>query len=153
VEGQHRRRADCYDDRTSQGFSEITPKKRAEGSEKLRKKSVVEENVQLGFDTVRETNAMVQVDRPVVRMFTQELITVRWETRIVEGRGLELSVLGPGTLRRSRSFQDALSLVEYQVEFERQLLSNGYGVLPHSERRSGHDRRRQPRTAEDRRKQ
>jgi hypothetical protein len=109
--------------------------------------------VQLGFDTVRETSAMVQVDRPVVRMFIQELVTVRWETRIVEGRGLELRVLGPGTLRRSYSFQDSLSLVEYQVQFERQLLSNGYDVLPHSERRSGYDRRRQPRTAEDRRKQ
>ena len=96
---------------------------------------------------------MVQVDRPVVRMFIQELTTVRWETRIVEGRGLELKVMGPGTLRRSYSFQDALPLVEYQVQFERQLLSGGYGVLPQSERRSGYDRRRQPRAAEDRRKQ
>ena len=49
---------------------------------------------------------------------------------------LELKVFGPGALRRSYSFQDALSLVEYQVQFERQLLSNGYGVLPHSERRN-----------------
>ena len=96
---------------------------------------------------------MVQVDRPVVRMFTQELVTVRWETRIVEGRGLELKVFGPGTLRREYSFQNALSLVEYQVQFEGQLLSNGYGVLPQSERRSGYDRRRQPRSVEDRRKQ
>jgi hypothetical protein len=86
-------------------------------------------------------------------MFTQELITVRWETRIVEGRGLELSVFGPGTLRRSYSFHDSLSLVEYQVQFERQLLSNGYGVLPQSEGRSRYDRRRQPRAAEDRRRQ
>lgn len=96
---------------------------------------------------------MVQVDRPVVRMFIQELITVRWETRIVDGRGLELKVFGPGALRRSYSFQDALSLVEYQVQFERQLLSNGYGLFTQSERRSGYDRRRQPRTAEDRRRQ
>jgi hypothetical protein len=95
---------------------------------------------------------MVNVDRPVVRMFTQSLITVRWETRIAEGRGLELKVFGPGALRRFYSFQNALSLVEYQVQFERQLLSNGYGVLPHSERRTGYDRRRQPRVAEDRRK-
>jgi hypothetical protein len=153
VEGQHGRRADCYGDQTSQDFRNNTKKIAAEGSEKLRTKSVVEETVQLGFDTVGETNAMVQVDRPVVRMFSQHFITVRWETRFVERRGLELKVLGPGTLRRSHSFQDALSLVEYQLEFERQLLSNGYGVLPHSERRSGNDRRRQPRTAEDRRKQ
>jgi hypothetical protein len=96
---------------------------------------------------------MVDVDRPVVRMFTQQLITVRWETRIADKRGLELKVFGPGALRRSYSFQDALSLVEYQVQFERQLLSGGYGVLPLSERRTGYDRRLQPRTVEDRRKQ
>jgi len=95
---------------------------------------------------------MVNVDRPVVRMFAHQVDTVRWETRIADGRGLELRVLGPGALRRSYSFQDALSLVEYQVQFERQLVSNGYGVLPHSERRSGYDRRRHQRMAEDRRK-
>ena len=96
---------------------------------------------------------MVDVDRPVIRMFIQQLITVRWETRLADRRGMELKVFGPGALRRSYSFQDALSLVEYQVQFERQLLSSGYGVLPISERRSGYDRRRQPRSAEDRRKQ
>ncbi len=96
---------------------------------------------------------MLNVDRAVVRMFTHELITVRWETRIADRRGLELKVYGPGALRRSYSFQDALSLVEYQVQFEKQLISNGYDVLTHSERRSGYDRRRQPRIAEDRRKQ
>jgi len=96
---------------------------------------------------------MVNVDRPVVRMFAHQVNTVRWETRIADGRGLELKVLGPGALRRSYSFQDALSLVEYQVQFEKQLVSNGYGVLSHSERRSGYDRRRQQRmTTEDRRK-
>jgi hypothetical protein len=95
---------------------------------------------------------MVNVDRPVVRMFAHQVNTVRWETRIADGRGLELKVLGPGALRRSYSFQDALSLVEYQVQFEQQLVSNGYGVLPHSERRLGFDRRRQLRMAEDRRK-
>jgi hypothetical protein len=73
--------------------------------------------------------------------------------RIADRRGLELKVYGPGALRRSYSFQDALSLVEYQVQFEKQLISNGYDVLTHSERRSGYDRRRQPRIAEDRRKQ
>jgi len=96
---------------------------------------------------------MVNVGRPVVRMFIHEVNTVRWETRIADGRGLELRVYGPGALRRSYSFQDALSLVEYQVQFETQLISNGYGVFPQSERRSGYDRRRQPRVAEDRRKQ
>jgi hypothetical protein len=95
---------------------------------------------------------MVDVDRPVIRMFAQQLVTVRWETRIADKRGLELKVFGPGALRRSYSFQNALSLVEYQVQFERQLLSSGYGVLPLSERRTGYDRRQQPRVAEDRRK-
>jgi hypothetical protein len=95
---------------------------------------------------------MVSGDRPVVRMFTHETDTVRWETRIAEGRGLELSVLGPGALRRSYSFKDGLGLVEYQVQFERQLVANGYEVLSHSERRSGYDRRRQRRAVEDRRK-
>jgi len=96
---------------------------------------------------------MVSVDRPVVRMFAFELDTVRWETRIADGRGLELKVFGPGALRRSYAFADALSLVEYQVQYERQLLSNGYGVLPLSERRTGYDRRRRPRDVEDRRRQ
>ena len=96
---------------------------------------------------------MVDVDRPVIRMFTQQLDTVRWETSIADKRGLELRVFGAGALRRSYSFQDALSLVEYQVQFERQLLSSGYGLMALSERRIGYDRRRQPRTAEDRRKQ
>jgi hypothetical protein len=96
---------------------------------------------------------MVTVDRPVVRMFTCEPDTVRWETRIVDGRGLELKVFGPGSLRRTHAFADALSLVEYQVQFERQLLSNGYALLPLSDRRSGHDRRRRPRSSEDRRRQ
>ena len=73
---------------------------------------------------------IVDVDRPVIRMFVQQLVTVRWETRLADRRGMELKVFGPGALRRSYSFQDALSLVEYQVQFERQLLSSGYGCYP-----------------------
>ena len=96
---------------------------------------------------------MVSVDRAVVRMFVSQPDTIRWETRIADGRGLELKVFGPGTLRRAHAFADALSLVQYQVQFERQLLSNGYAVLPLSERRCGYDRRRRPRTTEDRRRQ
>lgn len=95
---------------------------------------------------------MVSVDRAVVRMFTSEPDTIRWETRITDGRGLELRVFGPGTLRREHSFPNALSLVDYQVQFERQLLSNGYALLPLSERRAGYDRRRRPRSTEDRRR-
>ena len=45
-----------------------------------------------------------------------------------------------------------MSLVEYQVQYERQLLVNGYTVLAHSDRRSGYDRRRRPRPTEDRRR-
>ena len=95
---------------------------------------------------------MITVDRAVVRMFVSEPDTVRWETRIADGKGLELKVFGPGLLRRTQAFPDALSLVEYQVQFERQLLTNGCAVLPLSERRSGYDRRQRPRTTEDRRR-
>lgn len=96
---------------------------------------------------------MVSVDRAVVRMFIAEPDTVRWETRIAEGRGLELKVFGPGNLRRAQAFSDAMSLVEYQVRYEQQLLSSGYRVLPLSERRSGYDRRQHTRTTQDRRRQ
>jgi hypothetical protein len=92
-------------------------------------------------------------DRPVVRMFTHELNTVRWETRLAEGRGLDLRVFGPGALRRAYAFPDALSLVAYQVEYERQLVTNGYRISAQAERRHGHDRRRSPRATTDRRKQ
>jgi hypothetical protein len=96
---------------------------------------------------------MASVDRAVVRMFSSDPDTVRWETRIADGRGLELKVFGPGNMRRAQAFHDALSLVQYQVHYERQLLSNGYTVLTLSERRSGYDRRQQVRTTEDRRRQ
>jgi hypothetical protein len=96
---------------------------------------------------------MVSVDRAVVRMFSAEPDTVRWETRIADGRGLELRVFGPGNLRRAQAFPDAMSLVEYQVQYEQQLLSSGYSVLPFSERRSGYDRRQRTRTTQDRRGQ
>lgn len=96
---------------------------------------------------------MTTVDRPVIRMFTFDPDTVRWETRIVDGRGLELKVFGPGALRRDYTFGDALSLVQYQVQCERQLLLNGYTVFAQSDRRAGYDRRRRVRTTEDRRRQ
>jgi hypothetical protein len=86
-------------------------------------------------------------------MFSAEPDTVRWETRIADGRGLELRVYGPGDLRRAQAFTDAMSLVQYQVQYEQQLLSNGYTVLPLSERRSGYDRRQRTRTTGDRRRQ
>jgi len=40
------------------------------------------------------------VDRAVVRMFSSEPDTVRWETRIADGRGLELRVFGPGDVTK-----------------------------------------------------
>jgi hypothetical protein len=97
--------------------------------------------------------SMASADRAVVRMFISEPDTVRWETRIADGRGLELRVFGPGNVRRAQAFPDAMSLVQYQVQYERQLLSNGYTVLPLGERRSGYERRQQARTTEDRRRQ
>jgi len=96
---------------------------------------------------------MASVDRAVVRMFISEPDTVRWETRITDGRGLELKVFGPGNARRTQAFPDVLSLVDYQVQYEQQLLANGYTVLPLGERRSGYDRRQQGRTTQDRRRQ
>jgi hypothetical protein len=84
-------------------------------------------------------------------MYASERDTVRLETRIAEGRGLELRVFGPGGVRRDQLFAHAMSLVEYQVQYERQLLLNGYTVLAASDRRSGYDRRRQPRPSRDRR--
>jgi hypothetical protein len=96
--------------------------------------------------------SMASVDRAVVRMFISHPDTVRWETRIANGRGLELKVFGPGNVRRAQAFPDAMSLVQYQVQYERQLLSNGYTVLHLSERRSGYDRRQQRRPSEDRRR-
>lgn len=96
---------------------------------------------------------MTDEDRLIVRMFTRAPNTVRWETRLVEGRGLDLRVMGPGALRRAYAFADAPALVKYQVEYERQLISNGFQLCSVSERREGHDRRRQPRTTTDRRKQ
>jgi hypothetical protein len=86
-------------------------------------------------------------------MFTSAPDTVRWEPRIADGRGLELKVFGPGHERRARAFPDAMSLVQYQVQYEQHLLSNGYTLLPLNERRSGNDRRQQARTTEDRRRQ
>ena len=53
---------------------------------------------------------MAKAGRTVVRMFTCDQDTVRWETRIAEPHGLELKVFGPGALRREYSFTDALSL-------------------------------------------
>ena len=96
---------------------------------------------------------MASVDRAVVRMFSSDPDTVRWETRIADGRGLELRVFGPGDVRQAQAFPDAMSLVQYQVQYERQLVSNGYTVLQLSERRSGYDRRQETRTTVDRRRQ
>ena len=97
--------------------------------------------------------SMASVDRAVVRMFSSEPDTVRWETRITDGRGLELKVFGPGTVRRAQAFPDAMSLVQYQVQYEQQLLTNGFTVMQLNERRSGYERRQQRRTTEDRRRQ
>jgi len=56
-------------------------------------------------------------------------------------------------VRRAQAFPDAMSLVQYQVQYEQQLLTNGYTVMQLNERRSGYERRQQRRTTEDRRRQ
>jgi hypothetical protein len=69
--------------------------------------------------------SMASVDRAVVRMFICRTGYGSVGNTDPDGRGLELTVFGPGNVRRAQAFPDAMSLVEYQVQFERQLLSNG----------------------------
>lgn len=96
---------------------------------------------------------MIDGGRSVVRMFSHQPHTVRWETRLRGDRGLELTVRGPGALKRFLAFKDAPTLVDYQVQVQRQLLMSGFEVLPEPERRKAADRRRHDRTAVDRRTQ
>jgi hypothetical protein len=101
---------------------------------------------------VRELASSTEPARHVVHMFTRRRDTVRWETRLRNGGGLELNVLGPGALRRSYGFDDADSLVAHQVQLQRQLMASGYDAVGAYERRTGYDRRRHRRLVTDRRK-
>ena len=81
---------------------------------------------------------MVSVDRPVVRMFVCELDTVRWETRIADGRGLELKVFGPGALRRSFAF--AMRCLWLTIRSKRATATlERVRITALSERRAGYD--------------
>ena len=89
---------------------------------------------------------------PVVRMFTSEVGTVRWVTRMTGASGLEFEVSGPDQWRNSQFFADPMSLVRFQAEYERFLRQNGYAVSLVNDRRWRPERRESPRPGEDRRK-
>jgi len=84
-------------------------------------------------------------------MFTSGLGTVRWETSMA-GDQLEFKVAGPLSWSTSSVFQDAVSLMRHQSEYERFLLDSGYELSQTEERRRQPDRRKQPRGERDRRR-
>ena len=94
----------------------------------------------------------MSMERPVVRMFTGDLGTVRWETTVAGARGLEFKVSGPERWGVSSLFPDPMELVQYQSEYERYLIESGFKVSMVNERRAGCDRRRAPRPCIDRRR-
>lgn len=85
-------------------------------------------------------------------MFTSGLGTVRWETSLVGDKGLEFKVSGPLAWSTSSVFPDAISLMRHQSEYERFLLDSGYQVSHVEERRMRLDRRKAPRSNNDRRR-
>jgi hypothetical protein len=78
---------------------------------------------------------------PVIRMFTSEMGTVRWITRVAGADGLEFSVSGPDSWRNSSLFRDPIALVRFQSEYERFLRENGYAVSLVNDRRRRDERR------------
>ena len=69
--------------------------------------------------------------------------------RPAEGR--LLVVEGPGAERQRREFEDEASLLEFQRDLEERLASEGWELRATHERRSGRDRRAEPRGADRRR--
>jgi len=94
----------------------------------------------------------MSIDRPVVRMFTSDLGTVRWETTIAGTQGLEFKVTGPEKWGARSLFPNPMELVQYQSEYERYLIESGFSVSMVNERRVGQDRRRAPRPGPERRR-
>jgi hypothetical protein len=92
------------------------------------------------------------MERPVIRMFTSDLGTVRWETTISGTDGLEFRVCGPEKWGVSSLFPDPMALVQYQSEYERYLIDSGFSVSLVNERRTSPDRRRKPRATGERRR-
>ena len=88
----------------------------------------------------------------VVRLFTSEIGTVRWETSIVATEGLEFRVWGPQLWSTSVMFPDAKALMRHQSQYEDFLLDSGFELLPVEERRTVADRRTCSRDGRDRRR-
>ena len=89
---------------------------------------------------------------PVIRMFTSEAGTVRWETCLSSAEGLEFKVSGPDDWRNSSLFSDAFALARYQTEYERFLCASGYSVSLVNDRRWRGERRQSTREGADRRR-
>jgi len=89
---------------------------------------------------------------PAIRMFTSDLGTVRWETRIAGVEGLEFRVSGPDAWSASSLFPDPMALLRYQSEYERFLRASGYSVSLVNDRRVRAARRQRPRPGQDRRR-
>ncbi|HLG60282.1 MAG TPA: hypothetical protein VI485_33375 [Vicinamibacterales bacterium] len=89
---------------------------------------------------------------PLIRMFTGDAGTVRWETSIAGVYGLEFKVSGPDDWRTSSLFADPMALRKYQEEYERFLRESGYDVSLVNDRRWRAERRERPRTGQDRRR-
>jgi hypothetical protein len=87
---------------------------------------------------------------PLIRMFTSEAGTVRWETSIAGVEGLEFKVAGPDDWRTATIFADTIALLTYQEEYERFLRASGYSVSLVNDRRWRGERRERPR-GQDRR--
>jgi hypothetical protein len=101
---------------------------------------------------VEELAAMQTSMEPVVRMFTSDAGTVRWETSIAGAFGLEFKVSGPDNWCNSSYFADPMALVRFQAEYERFLRASGFEVSLVNDRRWRSERRHVARPADDRRR-
>jgi hypothetical protein len=89
---------------------------------------------------------------PVIRMFTSDAGTVRWETTISGDAGLEFKVSGPDNWCNSSYFADPTALARFQAEYERFLRASGFEISLVNDRRWRGERRVAPRNDEDRRR-
>jgi hypothetical protein len=95
---------------------------------------------------------MLATTEPVIRMFTSNAGTVRWETSIAGDSGLEFKVSGPDNWGNSSYFADPTALVRFQAEYERFLRASGFELSLVNDRRWRGERRHSARTADDRRR-
>ncbi|HEY3045675.1 MAG TPA: hypothetical protein VGJ39_16715 [Vicinamibacterales bacterium] len=73
--------------------------------------------------------------------------------RIQRVEPTRLVVSSPNEDTMQHDFDSAEALLSYQLDYEQELVANGWRLIEFSpERRSGHDRRKVPRFGEDRRR-